>query len=107
MTVLPIQNFYAQNHAPQSECCDTETDMSNHDCCDTETETKHGKHQDNCKDCCATAHQCPACFVYVSKLLDPESSQIVDSSKQSSKFLYKTPFVYSLFTSIWQPPKIA
>lgn len=104
ITVLPVQNFYAQSHSTSTECCTSEKES---ECCEKDPIKKDEKHQEKCNDCCATAHHCPACFVYVSKLVDTDTSQASISLRNNPKFLYKTPFVYSLTSSIWQPPKIA
>ena len=102
--MFPVQNFYGQSHSSQNECCSSEKES---ECCIQDPIKSDKKHQEKCNDCCATAHHCAACFVYVAKEIDAESSQPLASIKKNAKFLYKTPFVYSLTSSIWQPPKIA
>ena len=103
--ILPKQTFFAQTI---DACCKS---VSGKDCCDknnTESQKpcKDNEDQNSCNDCST----CSSCHHIVTSSFASMSEVVwnLDYKKtnQSKKFTYLSPEISSLFSKIWQPPKI-
>lgn len=96
--ITPNIGFYAQKQPHKKECCSSKEKKCH--------KNSHNQENKGCNKQCDMHQHCYHCFTFLSHHRYQNPSHIEIKNLSEHKFFYKIPYELSIFSSIWQPPKI-